>query len=117
MKTNNQFAERLQTALSENDMRPLELSRITGIDKAAISNYLNGKYKPKTDKLYLIANALRVNEAWLMGSDEVPMRKAPIKTDTIYHLSEDEVLLIEQFRKATFEQKRIVGYVLGLKAK
>lgn len=115
MKHNNNFAERLSDALAERNMKPLELSRLTGIDKGAISNYLNGKYKPKTDKLYIISNVLGINEAWLLGSDEVPMQKTTVKTDTIYHLTEDEVTLIEQYRKADNETQCVIRRLLKTK--
>lgn len=68
----NTFSERLRAALSLRDMRPSELSQLTGIGKSDISNYVNGKYKAKQDKLYDIAIALEVSPEWLMGLD-VPM--------------------------------------------
>ncbi|WP_243124926.1 hypothetical protein [Clostridium cuniculi] len=35
---------------------------------------MSGKYTPKQNNIYLIAEALNVNEAWLMGYD-VPMER------------------------------------------
>lgn len=47
------------------------------LGKSAISQYVNGKVVPKQDKIYIIAEALDVSEAWLLGYD-VPMeREAP----------------------------------------
>lgn len=43
-----------------------------------MSQYISGAFKPKQDRTYLIAQALNVSEAWLMGFD-VPMER---KTDT-----------------------------------
>lgn len=71
------FAERFKTALIVREMRQSDISRITGIDKSLISNYLSGNYKAKQDNLYLIAKALNVSESWLMGYD-VPMSRAPL---------------------------------------
>lgn len=68
------FKDRFNKALSLRNMRPIELKEKTGISESAISQYRSGYAKPKQDKLFLIANALRVNEAWLMGLD-VPMEK------------------------------------------
>lgn len=75
------FFERFNLALELRQVTPAELSRKTGIDEAAISNYRNGKYKAKQDKLYLISQALRVSPAWLMGYD-VPMTEH-METNTI----------------------------------
>lgn len=63
------FANRLKKALDYNNMRPVDLANKTKISKALISNYLKGSYKAKQDKLYIIAEALNVSEAWLMGYD------------------------------------------------
>ncbi|WP_460413950.1 helix-turn-helix domain-containing protein, partial [Staphylococcus aureus] len=41
-----------------------ELSRRTGIGRNSISDYLNGKYEAKQDKVFELAKALNVNEAW-----------------------------------------------------
>lgn len=69
MKKVSTFGKRLLTALSVRDMTQAELSRQTDISNATICNYAAGKYAPKSDKLYVIAKALNVNEAWLMGLD------------------------------------------------
>ena len=68
--------QRLREALSARNMLPIELSRLSGIGKSAISQYLSGKVTPKQDKIYKLAQALKVNESWLMGYDE-PMEQSP----------------------------------------
>lgn len=68
------FANRLDKAISIRKVKQSELSARTGIDKSLISNYLSGKYKAKQNNVYLLAKALNVNEAWLLGYD-VPMER------------------------------------------
>ena len=68
------FANRLSYALTIRNIKPIELAEITKINKSKISSYMSGRYKPKTDGLKLIANALNVSPVWLMGYD-VPMQK------------------------------------------
>ena len=72
------FANRLNKAILLRNIKPIELSEKTGIDKSKISSYMSGRYKAKQDGVYLLAKALDVNEAWLMGLD-VPMER--IKDD------------------------------------
>ena len=62
-------AERIKEALEFNDMKQADLIKKTGINKSALSSYLSGKYIPKQTNIYLMAKALNVNEAWLMGKD------------------------------------------------
>lgn len=68
----NIFSERLKQALNERGMKPIELSELTGISKSSISDWINGKYEAKSDKILLIAKALNVNESFLIGL-QVPM--------------------------------------------
>lgn len=61
--------DRLSEAIESAGMRPIDLCEKTGIPKSMISYYLNGKTKPKADRLHIIAQALNVSEAWLLGYD------------------------------------------------
>ena len=74
------FSNRLKTAMRIRNIKATELSVKTGIAKSSLSEYINGKYEAKQDGLYLLARALDVNEAWLMGLD-VPMERT---TDEIF---------------------------------
>ena len=66
------FSVRLNKALTARNITAAELSRISGVDEGTISNYRKGRYVPKQIKLELIAQALDVSIAWLMGAD-MPM--------------------------------------------
>ena len=68
------FSKRLQMGLDYAHMSQVELSKATGTSKSAISQYISGAFAPKQDRTYLIAQALGVPEAWLMGY-EVPIKK------------------------------------------
>ena len=63
------FASRLSKALLIRNMKPIDLAKKSGINKATISEYLNGKYEAKQTNIYILAKALNINEAWLMGFD------------------------------------------------
>lgn len=75
------FSNRLNTAMRIRNIKATELSEKTGIAKSSLSEYINGKYEAKQDGVYLLARALNVNEAWLMGLD-VPMDRE-LKTDIL----------------------------------
>lgn len=61
----------------------------TKLTKVDLSQYVSGKVEPGQAKLYVLANALHVSEAWLMGLD-VP------STPTYYSRAEAEEYDIEQ---------------------
>ena len=67
-------ANRIRAGLSMRGMTQSDLCRITGIPKSAMSQYCNGGLVHRQDRTFLIASALNVSEAWLMGLD-VPMER------------------------------------------
>lgn len=69
MKLVDTFGNRLQTALNNSNMKQVDLVEKTGLDKTLINKYLAGIMKAKQDKLTILAEALNVNEVWLMGYD------------------------------------------------
>ena len=61
--------ERIKEALALRGMTAADLSRKTGIGKGLISRYLHGEVVPKQSKIAVIARALEVSPAWLLGYD------------------------------------------------
>ena len=49
------YAERIKCAMEKKGISQCELVKGTGLNKGAISSYLNNKYKPKQDAIYLLA--------------------------------------------------------------
>ncbi|UUM12422.1 helix-turn-helix transcriptional regulator [Clostridiaceae bacterium HFYG-1003] len=64
-----EIKDRLKIALEEKNMKPTELAQATNITASSISDWLNGKYMPKADKIFVMAEVLGVSPAWLMGKD------------------------------------------------
>ena len=62
-------AERIKEGMELRGLKQSDLVERTGISKGALSSYLSGRYVPKQNNIYLIAKALNVSEAWLMGND------------------------------------------------
>lgn len=70
----SEISERLKEALRLRNMRQADLAEATGIDKGSISSYVSGRYKPKSERLLMMAQALSVSEMWLWGHDVPPER-------------------------------------------
>ena len=66
--------DRLKKAMDLRNLKPIDLVEKTKISKSAISQYMSGYTKPKQDRVYLLAQALNVSEAWLLGYN-VPMER------------------------------------------
>lgn len=74
------FANRLKYAMQQRGITATELCDKTDIPKSAISQYLSGAFKPKQTRTYILAEALHVDAAWLMGYD-VPMERKASDVD------------------------------------
>ena len=102
------IAVRIKKALKIKGMRQAELCKLANIPKSSLSQYLNGDFEPKQDRIFLMAQALNVSEAWLMGFD-VPMERQVKKTSpTEAELSEGEKMILELFRRVPEEQQTLV---------
>lgn len=107
------FKNRLRQALSEKEMKPVELAAATGISKARISQYTNGVYVPKSQAVHLIARALGVSEAWLLGMD---VEKQPERSNVSEVIGGDRIYRIPVFESVSagfgaYAANEIVDYI------
>ena len=114
------ISERIREAMDSKGVKAIELSRRTGISKSSISQYMSGYVSPKADRIYLIAKALNVSEAWLLGYDVemIPQKRTYITNEEIKDiladgLSEKETILIERYRQADEQTKGMVDRLLA----
>lgn len=82
-------SERLRFLMQERRLRQVDILELcrpyaeqydVRIEKNDISAYVNGKYLPQQHKLTILARALDVSEAWLMGY-AVPMERHPLQNE------------------------------------
>ena len=106
---------RIKEAMRLRNKTQAELCEITGIPKSAMSQYVSGKFVPKQTRIYLLAKALNVNEAWLMGYDvtrerehpeQIPSTKA--KKESAPELSEADREILDLFNKLKTDDKEMV---------
>ena len=76
-----EIKDRLAEALQFRGMTAAELSRKSGVDKGSISNYLKGKFLPKSNAIGSMAKALNVSPAWLLGYDLTIDGQEPVRVD------------------------------------
>lgn len=106
------FATRLKIALENKNMKPSTLAYRIGVDRSTISNYLNCRYKAKSEMIEKMAQVLSVSSAWLDGFD-VPMEREKT-TPEEPKLSEGEEELLKLIRLMPSEMKAL--YVETLRA-
>lgn len=113
MKSNT--SKRLQELMRKRGLKQVDILELAKknqengvrISKTDLSQYVNGKVEPGQYKLHLLAKALDVSEAWLMGYD-VPERYEAPKQNSKYvetiaaHIDDD---VTEE------EMKEIIDYI------
>lgn len=104
-------AERLKEAMALRGCKQAELVEKTGINKGALSCYISGKYKPKQNNVYLLAKALDVSEAWLMGAD-VPKERQQRHASAVFDWQDYDDFVGEQ---KTEEQWRYEDFMMRMK--
>ena len=98
--------QRISTALTIRGMRQSELCKLAKVPKSSLSLYLSGAYEPKQDRIYAMASALDVNEAWLMGYDAPIERKKDSPEEP--QLSEGEKMLLDLFRRVPEDKQKML---------
>ena len=63
----NSVAYRLAYGLKLRKLLSTDICQMTGLSKSTMSLYLHGKSMPGKERLIIIADALRVDSAWLYG--------------------------------------------------
>lgn len=99
----DEFKNRFNYIITLRNIKPIELSEMTGISKSTISHYMSGYTKPKSGKLFLLAKALNVNEAWLMGYD-IPMERNTVIENSQKILTPKDERDIEKKLTETLDQ-------------
>lgn len=102
---------RIKKALEIRQMRQSDLCKLADVPKSSLSLYLSGAYEPKQDRIYSMALALNVSEAWLMGYD-VPIDRKLGESPKQIALSEHEQFMVELFRRIPEDKQDMVLNVI-----
>lgn len=130
-------AIRLKKIMQERNLRQADILELAkpfcekyGIrmGRPDISQYCSGKTMPNQDKLFILARALNVNEAWLMGFGDNPTRDPkqdlankiseqiktadPSKILYSFEVTRDEMKMLEKYRELDEHGTDIVDTVL-----
>ena len=109
--------KRIAEALTIKGMRQADLCKIAKVQKSSLSLYLSGAYEPKQDRVYDMAKALNVSEAWLMGYDAPMERREEKKSPEEPQLTEGEQMLLDLFRQVPEDKQELVLNMIALALK
>lgn len=129
-------SDRLRQIMSDRNLKQIDIINLAKpycekygikLGRNDLSQYVSGKVEPGQYKLYVLGQALNVNEAWLMGY-EVPMErdykavvsreeaKQELATPISFSPEEaQEKILLKGYRQLDeFDKGIILGQVMGL---
>lgn len=109
-------SSRLQEIMNKKQIKQADLARMTGISRGAVSNYVLGRYEPKSDVINKFAVALNCSEMWLWGYD-VPMERNETPQITSQELTDGEKQLLELFRQVPENQQQMVLQMISVALK
>ena len=101
--------KRIRILLNSTQLSQSDFCKKAGIQKSALSNYLNGDRQPNQGQLSKIAEAFNVSPAWLMGYD------VPMDFKTIQDISSLEQQIILAYRVAPDGIKDYINILLNIK--
>lgn len=118
------ISQRLIQIMNERNLKQIDIIRLTEpycnrfkirIGRNDLSQYISGKVEPRQNKIYILAKALDVNEAWLMGFDVPKERDLTVEKElvTAYPeaLSDTEKNLLTTFKKlSTPGKEKVIDY-------
>ena len=111
--------QRLQQIMSERNLKQIDIINLAKpfcelykvrLGRNDLSQYLSGKVVPKQYKTYVLAKALDVNEAWLMGYDVARER-----TYNDNEISFSNISILNKYNKLNNNgQNKAESYIDGL---
>lgn len=104
-KENNSYKV-FELLLKEHDTTPYKVSKDTGIGTATLSNWKNGKYTPKQDKMQKLADYFGVTIDYLMTGKDSASEETPIDIDHAQNETERKLLVLCRKANDVSEEER-----------
>lgn len=115
--TGNNIGERIRARRLQLRITQEELALKTGYtDRSTINKIEKSSRGLSQDKITIFARALNTSEAYLLGLVDDPgwRMRSKEEVDFAATIKDDERILIERYRAADDEKKRLIAYLLGL---
>lgn len=103
------FQDKLKELMNSNNIKAVDLAKLTGLSEASISDYLNGKKEPRGKQSISIAKALNVSmdTLWETGFRNISSSQTEYDTTTFRND------MIQKYLSLDDHGKRIVDYTLN----
>lgn len=113
----NNIGERIRIRRIQLGLTQHELALRTGYtDRSSINKIEKASRGMTQDKITVFARALNTSEAYLLGLVDDPNWRMRTREESEFlaTVNGSEQILIEHYRKADEEKKRLIAYILGI---
>lgn len=113
--------KRLNERMDELNLKQVDLCKLSGISKNAVSNYVNGNRVPDTMSLYKLSKTLDTSMEWILTGEGVKSTKQTQYTsiDAIYKSNtvscKQESDMIAKYKQLTQEDKEDIKVLIEMK--
>lgn len=108
--------DRLKEIMAESNLKQVDIIKLAQsfidkeqldikISKTDLSQYVNNITEPRQDKLFILANALNVSEAWLMGYD---VKKNRDKTNSLQDHTKEIINVVNKLNYT--RQEKVLNF-------
>ena len=107
------FSERLNLIMKEKKLRQIDILNLAKpyqekynikFNKSHLSQYVNGKFNPDNEKIFLLSKVLNVSEAWLLGYNVPRTRESDTVENTLIEkISTTVIKLNEENQNKTYQ--------------
>lgn len=91
------FHQRLRRLMDEKNMTNEKLSELVGVNSSAVSHWVTGRFRPRTNLYEKIADALGVDLVYLMHGQGDENGLSTRISKTLDHLGPDELKKVAEF--------------------
>ena len=109
------IGQRISDRMNELNLKQIDICRITGISKNAMSNYVNGNRVPDTMAVYKLSKVLKVSIEWILTGEEIAPFEVSDSKCELSPMTDDEVDMIIKFRKLDYEDQQDAMDIIDMK--
>lgn len=109
------FKDNLRKLLDDNNMKPVDLAKATGLSEAIVSNYLSGKKEPMGKTCFKIAKALNITVDELLETGFAVKQEKPAQEGGLADVDSEINILLNSLDEES--RRQVLDYARYIKNK
>lgn len=107
--------KRLNERMDELNLKQVDICKLSGISKNAVSNYVNGNRVPDTMSIYKLSKVLETSMEWILTGEGVKSTKQARCTSQMPPLAKEESDMIAKYKQLDQEDQEDIKGLIDMK--